>query len=105
LCYAITSSCEYPDAAATYLGWILSDKDDFERRKELYINNVYDGSKELYDLSIEWAKDGDYINIISGFGPNLVPYLNQNLKYLDDEVVRREAQAILDTYMNAFLGF
>jgi len=34
-CYVITSSCEHPDAAATYIAWVLSDSNNFMLRKKI----------------------------------------------------------------------
>jgi len=102
LCYAISSSCVYPEAAATYIGWVLSDKDDWEHRNKLLIDKYYNGSFELYQIGIEWSQNNDNINISNGFGPQLVPFLNDNLPYLDNDIVKKQAQDILDMYFNIF---
>ncbi|MCL2740567.1 MAG: extracellular solute-binding protein [Oscillospiraceae bacterium] len=102
-CYAITSSCEYPDSAAAYIGWILSDKEDFNRRKNMYIDLLYKGSEKLYTLGIEWGRQGDYINLMWCFNNNLSLFFHNNKKNLHDDIAINEGQTILDIYVNAFI--
>jgi len=104
MCYVITSSCQYPEAAAAYIGWVLSDEQGYENRKKYITDIFYNGSDELYQLGVEWAKDSGYIDLMGSFGPEFSRIIRKNIHNLLDDKIKKECQVIIDTYVNAFLG-